>query len=93
MGRLSEAHLGDTPHEFAGATYDAPRDNARLSNQLRAVRYVMLDGKWHTLAEIAQRVGGSEAGISARLRDLRKLGHKIAKEYVEFGLWRYRLIS
>jgi hypothetical protein len=32
----------------------------------------MSDGVWRTLAEIKEAVGGSEAGISARLRDARR---------------------
>lgn len=34
----------------------------------------MLDGVWRTLGEIQAQVGGSEASVSARLRDLRKDG-------------------
>ena len=49
-------------------------DNRRLGRQLVAVRELMLDGAWRSLADIAARVAGSEAGISARLRDLRKPG-------------------
>ena len=64
---------------FPGATlprFDGPgvtlRDRERLATQLERVRNLMLDGRWRTLEAIRQAVGGSEAGVSARLRDLRK---------------------
>lgn len=79
---------------FDGATYDAARDGERLAGQLRRVQALMADGQWRTLAQIAQAVGGSEAGVSARLRDLRKPrfgGHVIEREYVRDGQWMYRM--
>ena len=59
--------------EFDGETFEADHDEARLSAQLERVRALMADGAWRTLSEIAAATGdGSDAGISARLRDLRK---------------------
>ena len=95
MGRLSEALLGDDPY-FDGSTYDAARDQVRLTGQLLNVKQVLCDRQWHTLSEIAQRIGGSEAGISARIRDLRKPrfgNHKIDRQHISHGLWRYRMAS
>lgn len=57
---------------FSGATYDLALDEARLEKQLGRVYELMTDGQWRTLSEIGDRVGGSESGVSARLRDLRK---------------------
>jgi hypothetical protein len=57
---------------FSGLTFSERHDSARLTGQLLKVYELMMDGKWRTLAEIQAHVGGSEAGISARLRDLRK---------------------
>lgn len=57
---------------FDGASYSPELDATRLITQFTRVRALMLDGKWRTLSEIHREVGGSEAGISARLRDLRK---------------------
>lgn len=57
---------------FDGATFEPAADGARLAGQLERVLALMRDGEWRTLAEIAAAVGGSEAGVSARLRDLRK---------------------
>lgn len=62
--------------EFQGATFEPQHDGLRLKGQLDRVRMVMLHSslteEWLTLAEIAKFAGGSEAGCSARLRDLRK---------------------
>jgi hypothetical protein len=91
LGKLSAALVGDTL--FDGSTYDAARDEVRLSGQLQNVRQILSDNRWHTLSEIAQRIGGSEAGISARIRDLRKVrfgNHKIDRQHIGGGLWRYR---
>lgn len=79
---------------FDGATYDAEQDHARLRGQLGRVKLLMRDSKWRTLSEIAQETGGSEASVSARLRDLRKEqygAHIIERERVEGGLYRYRM--
>lgn len=61
----------NTPH-FAGETYEPELDEKRLTTQLARVKEYMLTGYWTTLAEMATYAGGSEAGCSARLRDLRK---------------------
>lgn len=57
---------------FDGSTYLPYLDSARLSSQLERVKQLMSDREWRTLPQIQSIVGGSEAGISARLRDLRK---------------------
>jgi hypothetical protein len=57
---------------FDGRTYEPRQDEDRLSKQLDRVKKLMLDGRWRTIAAIHRIVGGSEAGVSARLRDLRK---------------------
>jgi hypothetical protein len=58
--------------EFDGKTYEPVKDKDRLSNALSKVYDLMRDGEWRTLGEIAYFAGCSEAGASARLRDLRK---------------------
>lgn len=93
MGKLSAALVGD--NLFDGSTYDAARDEVRLSRQLQNVKQILSDNRWHTLAEISQRIGGSEAGISARIRDMKKSrfgSHKIEKKHIANGLWLYRLV-
>lgn len=86
---------------FDGETFCIERDEIRLTGQLAAVYAVMSMGRWHTLADLARAAGGitgrrySEAGVSARIRDLRKPrfgGHRIDAEHVRDGLWRYRMV-
>jgi len=79
---------------FDGATYDHERDHDRLTAQLDAVRMFMWDSDWHTLDQIATAVGHPPASVSARLRDLRKSkfgGFIVDRQYVERGLFQYRL--
>jgi len=80
---------------FDGGTYQADLDRPRLENQLSLVRQLMSDGRWRTLAEVLAGVGvGSEAGISARLRDLRKPkfgGYVVERRRRHGGLWEYRV--
>jgi hypothetical protein len=81
---------------FDGETYDRGEDKPRLMTQLEAVRR-LLDahpGRWWSLPEIRSAIGfGSEASISARLRDFRKLkfgGIEVERRNDSDGLWRYR---
>lgn len=84
---------------FDGATA-AAEDVPRLRSQLDAVRNVLLAGEWMTLRQLAGSCGGSQAGISARLRDLRKPkfgGYHVARRRdpeapVGSGIWQYRII-
>jgi hypothetical protein len=79
---------------FDGSTYRPARDHARLKGQLAKVSDLMCDGEWRTLRQIQNVVGGSEAAVSARLRDLRKPkygGHEVLRQNVGAGLFRYRL--
>lgn len=80
---------------FDGRTYDKDRDYTRLSGQLLAVFDLMKDGKWRTLSDISGAVEGSEAALSARLRDLRKSkygAHDVKRERIEGGLFKYKLV-
>lgn len=82
---------------FDGHTYDRNADHFRLATSLERVRQVMLDGQWRTLRTIADAVGASEAGVSARLRDLRKGkygAHRVESRRAaadDGGLWVYRV--
>lgn len=79
---------------FDGETFTPELDAERLTTQLLKVKALMRDGQWRTLAQIAKAVGGSEAGVSARLRDLRKPRNgamNVERERVADGLWRYRV--
>ncbi len=68
-------------------------DRLRLRTQSERVLAALASGQWVTLAELARIARGSEAGVSARLRELRKLGHVVDRERVAGGngLHRYRL--
>ena len=92
MSRIAEAMLP----EFAGHTYSAAKDGKRLTGLLNSVKYIMQDGQWRTLAQIVLLAGGSEAGVSARLRDLRKAkfgGYTVDHRRLSNGLWEYRINS
>jgi hypothetical protein len=80
---------------FDGKTYDPVRDGHRLRMQLNRVWMLMMDGQWRTLEEIALACRGSEAAVSARLRDFRKTkfgAHTVERRYLSNGLWQYRVI-
>ena len=82
------------PPDFDGWTYQHDRDYVRLKSLLDRVKHRMADGNWWSLWELSERTGGSEASVSARLRDLRKKkfgGHTVERRYVGRGLWEYRL--
>ena len=78
-------------------TFEPQLDRDRLAFLLGAVLDQLRTGAWRTLEELRERIGkGSEAGISARLRELRKLGFTIERRrrpHVpgERGLFEYRL--
>lgn len=93
-------NLEPEPHpEFDGKTYEPAEDKDRLSNALARVYDLMRDGEWRTLGEIARFANCSEAGASARLRDLRKDKFRemypnkdVESRRVEGGLFFYRVI-
>jgi hypothetical protein len=96
---MTQRNLFDDEPRFGGITYDPARDYTRLSCALGKVYTFMLDGEWRTIAEIAAKCACSEAGASARLRDLRKdrfreryPNTEVQRRNVERGLWEYRLI-
>ncbi len=86
-------HCTRSAPRFDGSTI-APEDVVRLTGQLARVKALMGDGAWRTLREIAEAVGGSEAGVSARCRDLRKRrfgAHTVERRRVAGGLFEYRI--
>ena len=55
--------------------------NINPQTHYQSVWRVMADGQWHTLREISEKSGFSEASVSAQLRDYRKTkygGHTVA---------------
>jgi hypothetical protein len=84
---------------FDGRTYSPAKDGKRLATQLHRVRALMADGQWRTLGDIQEYLGeGSQTGISARLRDLRK-GHnggcqvERRRAAGSAGTWEYRVLA
>jgi hypothetical protein len=81
------------PHRD-GETFVHERDARRLAGQHCRVLALMKDGQYRTLSEISALTGDPEASVSARLRDLRKPkfgAYIVERDYVERGLFRYRL--
>jgi hypothetical protein len=81
--------------KFNGADYDRERDDARLTGQVLRVWECMSDGRWRTLRQIADITGDPEASVSAQLRHLRKKrfgSHIVEREYIDKGLYKYKLI-
>lgn len=84
---------------FDGATIIDEYDTKRLAGLLGRVFNLMADTRWRTLPEIVTVTGGSEASVSARLRDLRKKrfgSHTINRRRrgeAERGLHEYQLIE
>ena len=85
-----------------GICFDGPhlqaRDQRRLSGNLARTYAVMKDGRWRTHEEIAEAVGCSVQGASARLRDLRKEkflalypNGGVEKRRITDGTWEYRM--
>jgi len=80
---------------FNGDDYQPDRDDVRLSGQIERVFNCMKDGGWRTLPDISKSTGDPEASISAQLRHLRKDrfgGHRVEKDYMGSGLYRYKLV-
>jgi len=84
---------------FDGTTFDFDQDFVRLKCALERVAHLMQDGRPRTLKQIAVACGCSEAGASARLRDLRKSKFQavfgkadVNSERFEGGLWKYQVI-
>lgn len=89
--------------DFDGETYNREKDGRRLTTQLDRVHGLMRDGRWRTLTEIVDGISyppyqrATEAGVSARLRDLRKKkfgGYVVNRRRRDrdSGLWEYQLV-
>jgi hypothetical protein len=81
---------------FDGASYAPEHDLERLRSQFERVRTLMADGHWRTLDTIKASCGGTDASISARLRDLRKPRFgalNVERRRIAGGLWEYRVTT
>lgn len=65
--------------------HELPSDAERL-------RALMTGTRWWTKSVLAARLGLSEHSISARMSDLRKLGHEVEKRYVGERVYLYRIV-
>ncbi len=88
--------------EGAGVTQStlSNADKPRLATQSQHIKRLMSDGRWRTFAEIREAllvnhaVFTSEAGVSARLRELRKPSHGawiVDRTRISDGIWAYRM--
>jgi hypothetical protein len=104
MPNLTNQALLPLDPEAAPAPFGGPdlttADRRRLAGQLQRVEALMSDGVWRTLARIRLELGGldSEAGISARLRDLRKTEfggwpERVERKRIAGGMWAYRMVA
>ena len=80
IGPLFDVKPSFKKSDFDGVTYEPKFDAARLRGEMSRVYEVIKDGHWYTLGEIGLAIQhrflgqhDSEAGISARLRDFRKI--------------------
>lgn len=84
------------PFDFDGTTIrEDPDAPVRLTGQMLRVWECVKDGSWWTLPDLASAARGTEAAVSARLRDLRKPrhgSHVVEREHLGGGVWRYRLV-
>ena len=83
--------------EFHGKTYNPALDRERLTRALDLVLEALRSGGWWTLHHLAGYAKCSEAGASARLRDLRRKqhgSHLIGRRRVSGGaLFEYKLMD
>jgi len=84
---------------FGGQTYSPELDRERLATALGRVWELMRDGAWRSLSQIALICDCSEAGASARLRDLRKARIRaffptlaVNSRRIEGGYWVYQVV-
>jgi len=88
--------LLDLAPRFDGAVYEPERDDARLRGQLDRIFDVCRDGRWRTLAEIAELTGAPQASVSAQLRHLRKPrfgAYDVLKRHLRGGTWTYKVVA
>ena len=88
--------------DFDGSTFDEKLDEPRLTTQYQRVFAYMMNGDWKTIPEIVKAISfppydqASEAGVSARLRDMRKErfgSHTVnRRRKAGGGLFQYQLV-
>lgn len=58
--------------ERFGKTFSATLDGERIGTLMSRVFAIMMRGEWTTLQDLAREAGGSEASVSARLREVKQ---------------------
>lgn len=77
-----------------GPDYSPVVDGPRINRQHEAIKALMLDGIWRSLAEIEALTGYPQASISAQLRHLRKPqfgSYVVLRRMRESGLREYQV--
>ena len=71
-------------------------DRKKRTSQRQGVWATIKSGRWIDLYDLRARVKGSDAALTARIRDLRKKAHgkhKVLCERFADGVYRYRLVK
>lgn len=66
----------------------------QLKTRMEALKRVMLTGKEYTLPQLTEMLGGSESGVSAQVRKLRRPehgGHNVVSRRIKGGTYGYRV--
>jgi hypothetical protein len=78
--------------QFKGDDYSPPRDRPRLSKQFDRVFAVMEDGKWHTIAGVANLTGDPAQSVARQMRYIRaRPGMKMERRHDGGGLYAFRV--
>jgi biotin operon repressor len=67
----------------------------KRESQVELVKKMMQSKEWVTLYDLARELGASDAGVSARIRDLRKYQHGrhiIVKRKRSAHVYEYRMV-
>ena len=77
---------------FKGDDYSPPRDRPRLKKQFDRVLAGMEDGKWHTIAEVADLTEDPAQSVARQMRYIRaKPGMKVERRHDGGGLYAFRV--
>jgi hypothetical protein len=81
--------------DFRGSTYDPNQDRDRLMNYTQRVFSLLLDGAWHTPAQLREVGGGEWSRRVRNLREPRFGGFSVdtSRDPDKPGKWLYRLLD
>jgi len=80
--------------DFDGADYQPVRDRERLTKRMRLLFETMKDGRWYSLPQLREILGGTDSGISAAIRGFRKIKfgcYSVTSIFKGQGIYHYRL--